>query len=159
MRIENSYNSEYFTKEQVEQGLHIKFIEFLLELDDYDRGGVHDIHMYKEEDAIIVEWCFKWYDKSIGNDRFEFLGEDDLVMTEVYLPDNSSVYVRNEDERKEVLEDWLKEHPTYKKDEWGRWYDESEVMNSEEFIKLSDEYNKKIDEKLRAELDNSSKEI
>ena len=126
MKIENSYNQEYFTREQVEQGLHLNFIKTLLDLDNYDRDGIHDIHMYKEEEAVIVEWCFKWYDKSIGNDRFEFLGEDDVVMTEVYLPDNSSVYVRNEDEEKEVLEDWLKEHPTWKKNSWGRWVDEEE---------------------------------
>ena len=153
MRIENSYNSEYFTKEQVEQGLHIKFIEFLLELDGYDRGGVHDIHMYKEDGAVIVEWCIKYYNKSISNDRFEFCGDDDVIMTEVYLPDNSSVYVRNEDEEKEVLEDWLKEHPTWKKNEWGRWYDENEQKEWEEWVKKNypdpeySEYAEVFDEK------------
>ena len=46
MKIENSYNQEYFTREQVEQGLHLNFIKTLLELDGYDRDGVHDIHIY-----------------------------------------------------------------------------------------------------------------
>lgn len=148
MKIENSYNSEYFNREKVEKGLHIKFIELLLELDENDYKGCHDIHLYREENAITVEWCYKWYDKSMGNDRFEFLGEDDVVMTEVFLPDNSSVYVKNADEEKEVLEDWLKEHPTYKKNEWGRWYDENEQKAWEEWVKKNcPEYAEVFDKK------------
>ena len=91
--------------------------------------------MYKEDEAVVVEWCYKWYDKSMGNDRFEFLGDDDTIMTEVYLPDNSSVYVKNEDEAKEILDDFLKEHPYYKKNEWGRWYNENEHKEWKEWFK------------------------
>ena len=34
------------------------------------------------------------------------------------------------DEADEVLPEWLAEHPTWKKNFWGRWYDDAECVPS-----------------------------
>ena len=56
-------------------------------------------------------------------------------MLEKIFPDNHYEYCFSEEEYKERLEDWLKEHPTYKQNQYGHWYDEREYDELKESLK------------------------
>ena len=137
-------NRYYFFPEQVERGEPEKLIKFLLdqskrESDSDDKNCFYnEIHVYQEDDAVLVEWTQHFFDEDYNDGSFEFIDTEHVVMKELRLPDNSYIYIHDYEEE-EVLKDWLKDHPTWVKDEWGRWYDKEEKerdqKNWEELLK------------------------
>lgn len=131
--MNNKYNLMYFSSEDIKNKLHTKLIETLFELSLKSDNEIVHIHTYTEEDAIIVEWCqhnpeFDDYDKN----TFSYVGEEECVMFEGQLPDRHYEYFHSEEEYKEVINDWLKEHPNYKQNQYGHWYDEDEYKSVQE---------------------------
>jgi len=103
-------NYQYFSKADVENGLHIKFIQFLLENFESEEYRV-DIHVYNEDcSAIVVEWNRQLWNHIDEMGKFEFVEGDELVMKEVTLPDNSYTYATSEEEAKELIDNWYKKH-------------------------------------------------
>ena len=102
-------NYQYFTKEEVDAGLHLKLINYLLGYNfDPNSHSQVEIHIYNEDcDAIYVEWA----DTSFG-EGFKYVDEDHAVLKELIFPDNHTEYVHDEDEE-EIYEEWLKESPQY----------------------------------------------
>lgn len=116
-------NRMYFSSDEVKKGNHLKLIETLLSLDS-DRTYC-DIHLYQEEDAIVVEWDNVYYSMSNESGRFVYLNPDEVVMKEVLLPDNTYQYIFPEEE-KELFSNFLQEHPEYEIGNFGRYTDTKE---------------------------------
>lgn len=126
--MDREYNSQAFTPEQVENGELKDLIDYLLNFNKKSEKSFMDIHITSDSYCIIVEWSEVHYDFQHECGRFQFVDGDEEVYKEVILPDNSSMFVPR-GEAENVLSEWLAEHPTWKKDFWGRWYDESECAH------------------------------
>lgn len=120
-------NSMYFSNEDIKNNLHTEFLNLLYKISLNSDSGVIHIHTYTELDGIIIEWCQhnEEFDDHSTN-TFRYIDYDEVVMLEKVFPDNHYEYCFNESEYKERLDDWLKEHPTYKQNQYGHWYDERE---------------------------------
>ena len=69
---------------------------------------------------FVVEWAqLPWSGKWGGH--FDYVDEDELIMRECILPDNTIIYCVDEEEYKERLDEWLKENPSYYRTPYGTW--------------------------------------
>ena len=91
---------------------------------DPDNTDYNDIHIYQEEVFLIIEWDRTPYSKEWGG-QWQYLEEDDVVMTEVYFPDNHCEYLFPQD-IEERLTEWHKEHPEWVKTPYGTWTNAAE---------------------------------
>ena len=126
MRFGKRYNSMAFTPEEVEKGKHLELIKFLVSCGD-DKS-FEEIHIITDGYCTIVEWYSNYYDDRI--EYFPFVDEDQEIMTIVDYPDNTTGYAKDDEEAKQMFDEWVREHPTYKQNEWGVWYDESQNLDS-----------------------------
>jgi len=78
------YNRQYFSKADVESGLHLKLIKFLLDNFESKEYRV-DIHVYHDDcGAIVVEWARQLWDHIDEMGKFVFLaGDEEIVKEEV----------------------------------------------------------------------------
>ncbi len=115
----------YFSHEDIEQGLHWDFLKVLLDYNQKSETRYNEIHIYPEDRALIIEWSNKPYKYDDG--KFVYVRSDDQkVMTEYFLPDNSSGWFDCEEEYSEYLNEWLKENPGWIKTNYGTWSNEIE---------------------------------
>jgi len=112
------YNSQSFTKEQVEVGLHLDLINYLLSYNKNSTDSYADIHVWSDSFCLTVDWVIVNYEDA-GVGRFEFVGSDQMIMTEYFFPDNHSELCYDEDDYNARLTDWLKENEDFYKDEDG----------------------------------------
>lgn len=149
------YNEKTFTPEEVKAGMVVEFVDFLMKQDiksnkvnERDSAGSYtNINITSEDSCYVtVQWC-----KVLFNDdspKFEFVNYDEHVGTVLELPDNSTILCWDEDDAKETLDEFLKEHPYYKKNEYGHWYNENEQKAWEEWLKKNNpEYAEVFDKK------------
>lgn len=100
------YNRQYFSKEDIKAGLHVKFIQFLLDNFETDEYRV-DMHVYHEDcGAIVVEWNRQLWDYIDEMGKFAFVGANECVMQEVEFPDGHYDYACSDEEAKEMLASW-----------------------------------------------------
>ena len=104
------YNRQYFSRDDIKAGLHIKFIQFLLDNFESEEYRV-DMHVYHEDcSAIVVEWVRVLWDHVDEMGKFAFVAEGEYVMQEVRLPDGHYEYAQSDEEAKELLEYWRRSH-------------------------------------------------
>jgi len=138
------YNEKTFTPEEVKAGMVIEFIDFLMkqdaksnEIKDKKRSsnyGYTNINIISSDGYYVtVQWCEVLFNDD--SPKFEFVNEGETVATVLELPDNSTILCWDEDDAKETLDEFLKEHPYYKKNEYGHWYNENEQKEWEEWVK------------------------
>lgn len=135
------YNEKAFTPEEVKAGMVGEFVDFLMKQDAKandvkersSTGGYTNINITSDSYCVIVQWCEVFFNDD--SPKFEFVNEGETVATVLELPDNSTVLCWDEDDAQEYLDDFLKEHPYYKKNEYGHWYDENEQKEWEEWVK------------------------
>lgn len=148
------YNEKAFTPEEVKAGMVGEFVDFLVKQDAKSNevkershtGGYTNINITSDSYCVIVQWCEVFFDDD--SPKFEFVDEGETVATVLELPDNSTVLCWDEDDAQEYLNEFLKEHPYYKKNEYGRWYDENEQKEWEEWIRKNrPEYAEAFDRK------------
>lgn len=95
-----------------------EFIAKLLDIDNEDT--FFDIHVYNEDKLVVLEYSQVPYDGSYGG-RFEYIDEDSEIVTNKYLPDGTWLQVHSDSEYEEQLVEFLRKHPNYKMNEWGKW--------------------------------------
>lgn len=101
----------------------LELIEYLLKINN---THYNDIRIKPEETGIyVVEWAQLPWSGDYGG-HFEYVGEDQVVMTDYTLPDNTTVRLLDDDEFKDYFNEWLKEHPGWVKTPYGTWTDEIE---------------------------------
>lgn len=126
----------YFNKAMIVAG---QFNSFLKELMDqsYDDGEYYnDIHIIPADcNAFTIEWIQLPWSHDYGG-SFEYVDDDQVVLREYEMPDGTYQYFETEDDKLEAVKDFLDLHPTYKQDQYGRWYDEAEVMALKEELDL-----------------------
>ena len=122
-----SVNRQYFSKEQVKNKEHYKLLDFLM--NESVGKQYNDIRIYPEDDIFIVEWSQEDWNNEYGfNGEFIYVEPGQVVMTEYQLPDNTHIFFEKEEEFEDYLKDWLKEHPGWKRDQYGLWHREEEEM-------------------------------
>ncbi len=129
-----SVNSMYF--ESLEEAM--KFIQVLHENSENDSTHYNDIHTYIEEHAYIVEWVQIPHDHAYGG-QFKFVDEDQDVMNYRSFPDDHAEWFLSEADYQDALEEWLKENPGWKQNQWGHWYNVEEQKAWEDSLEKAKE--------------------
>lgn len=138
MREYDHYNSEAFVPEEVKAGMVEELVSFLLKQDrkaqdvNFKAGNKHfsckDIHITSDGYCTIVEWCDK--DDVIG-ECFEFVGEGEQVMQWLTMPDNTSILCeKSKAAEDEVWNEWKAEHPKWKQDWAGEWFEDESLRGA-----------------------------
>lgn len=119
------YNSQAFTPEEVKKGLHLDLIKYLIDYNMKSQDYFNEIHITNDGYCTIVNWLHDSYSEKV--EEFRYISYDEEVMIRVELPDKSYQYVFTKEEAKETLDNWLKENPSWKQNEYGNWYNTEEV--------------------------------
>ena len=111
-------NYQAFTPEEVEKGLHYDLLNYLLLYNTKSESNYNEIHITSDGYCTVIEWDNIPYSKEWGG-KFEYVAEDEVVAKEFMFPDNHYELIYPDDEE-DILREWLKDNPEYKKDEYGR---------------------------------------
>ncbi len=131
------YNSQAFTPEEVEQGLHLDLLNYLLDHNKKNETQYYDIHITTDGYCTIIEWTDVDYDQKYGSEgKFEYVPYNGQVMLEYDFPDNHREMCYDEEDYKERLDEFLKENPGWVKTQYGTWTNEIE---NEKFKKMLEE--------------------
>ena len=109
-------NLQYFSKEDIENGTFTAFVKALVDFGQTSKTHYNDIHITSLDcKAVQVEWEeINWQHKQ-EEGEFVFLDADHAVFKEVIMPDNTSQYVLEDIDENQLIKEWLKEHPTWKR--------------------------------------------
>ena len=118
-------NSVAFTPEEVERGMLKELLDFLIEQNTKFEHSYNEIHICSDGVCQIVEWDKVPYSHEYGG-TFQYVDEDHLVVKEFNMPDGCYEWAVDDDMEKEIIDDYLKEHPEYYKDVFGRWRNKEE---------------------------------
>ena len=113
--MKTEYNSQAFIPEEVEQGLVNKLIEYFLFFNKTSKDHYIDFHVTTDSYCTIVEWTDVPYNHEWGG-SFEYVQEDEYVVHDLELPDGTYVRSTNKIEDKEIIDDFMAEHPDYQYD-------------------------------------------
>ena len=107
-------NSQYFSEADVKSGLMTRFIAELC-AQSYSAEDTKNHILIEPEDlgAFSVNWIQSSWKHDSEYPSFEEVGCDEKVVYQVILPDNSIYWVEDEDEEREVLTQWQKDHPAW----------------------------------------------
>lgn len=103
------FNSKSFSPEEVEKGLHLDLIKYLLEYNSKAENCYEDIHITTDGYCLIVEWCEKSFDEACQDGGFEYVDYNQVIMTDVRFPDKHHEYLED-DEMEERANEWLEEN-------------------------------------------------
>ena len=148
--MNREYNYQAFTPDEVEQGLHLDLVNYLLDHNKKNENQYYDIHITTDGYCIIIEWTDVSYDKHLGPEgKFEYVPGNGYVMIEKHFPDGHYDYFGSEEEFEEVLKDWLKENPGWVKTPYGTWTNEIENEKFKKELEKQEKENKKSEEGLK----------
>lgn len=122
----NRINSQTFSEAEVSSGAMSNFIKILCDLCYSEKPGApsaiyNDIRIHPSDcGSFVVEWVQLPWDGKWGG-QFGYVDEDELIMRECILPDNTIIYCVDEEDYKERLDEWLKENPSYYRTPYGTW--------------------------------------
>lgn len=125
-----------FSKKDQEKGLHLKFLNYLLEFNRESDDHYVEI-LIKPEDCnfLTIEWIENYYEtEEEYSTHYKPVSTDQYVMMEFEFPDGHYEYVESYEQGNELLQEWLKENPGWEKTGYGRW------VNKEENEKLLKEF-------------------
>ena len=120
MFTNTSVNSVAFTPEDVQKNLHLDLINYLLSFNQKSENSFFDIHITTDGFCTIVEFANITRGINDTSEGFVYMDEDHYLLRRVEFPDGHYDYF-NDDAAEEVFNNWLREHPGWKKDEFGRW--------------------------------------
>lgn len=138
--MERQYNYQAFTPEEVEEGLHLDLLNYLLEHNKKNETQYYDIHITSDGYCTIIEWIDVRYDKIFGEENhFEFVPYNGCVMLEYSFPDDHREFCYDEQDYKERLDEFLKENPGWIKGQFGNWVNELENNSYSEMAETDKE--------------------
>ena len=125
--MERDYNRQSFTPEEVEKGLHLDLLNYLLDHNKKSETQYYDIHITTDGYCTIIEWKDVNYNQDYGPEgKFEYVPYNGQVMLEFTFPDNHIEMCYDEEDYKERLDEFLKENPGWVKTHYGTWTNEIE---------------------------------
>ena len=128
-----------FSRKDQEKGLHLKFLNYLLEFNKESDDHFVEILIKPEEcNFLTIEWIENYYEtEDEYSTHYKPVSTDQYVMMDYEFPDGHYEYVESYEQGNELLQEWLKENPGWEKTEYGRW------VNKEETEKLLKEFEDK----------------
>ena len=128
-----------FSRKDQEKGLHLKFLNYLLEFNKESDDHFVEILIKPEEcNFLTIEWIENYYEtEDEYSIHYKPVSTDQYVMMDYEFPDGHYEYVESYEQGNELLQEWLKENPGWEKTEYGRW------VNKEETEKLLKEFEDK----------------
>lgn len=139
-----SINSLTFDATKPNERKHFEaFLKTLIDYNaDFDNDHFNDIHIKQEENLIVLEWMQIPYSHEWGG-TWQFVGEDEVIMKEVYFPDNHCEY-RFPEEAEDAIKDWINEQAAkgeiWEKTPYGTW---TNITENERFRKMQEEEQEK----------------
>lgn len=107
-------NEFFFGSEDVKKGLDKEFVNYLMDLSHKLNDGFLDIRVVNEDLGAVVVYYFKRYwDEKIDCDKFAPTDENRIVVDRVDFPDGHYDYFEDEELKKEVIEEFLRNNPNY----------------------------------------------
>ena len=149
--MERNYNETVFDPEEGE--LLEDLVNYLLETNKKSERFYYDIHIMTDGCCDIVQWVSVPYDEPY-NGEFVYKEEDDVIMKEVWFPDNHCEYLFP-DEVEDRLKEWNKIKDAEPKDycmpdEEEGWCEDcklsSKPLDEDELDKLINDICKRFDE-------------
>ena len=122
------YNEIVLKPEEVNNGLLTKWINFLTETSKELANSYYDIHITSDGYCTMIQFNDVSFDPTQESGKFEFVDYDEQVMKEVEMPDGTCQYIFREEDSEEVIKEFLKEHPNYYKNQFGRWVNKDEEI-------------------------------
>lgn len=119
-------NSKVFLPEEVEKGLHLDLINYLIEYNKKSDKYYHEFMVTTDSYCTIVNWVDRRYDGEDYNGHFELLKDDQRIVREVYFPDNHYELLP-EDEIEDFAEEFLENNEDLAKE----WYFDKNIKNFE----------------------------
>ena len=120
--METNYMT-FSTKDQ-EKGLHLKFLNYLLEFNRESNDHFVEILIKPEEcNFLTIEWIENYYETEAEySTHYKPVSTDQYVMMDYQFPDGHYEYVESYEQGNELLKEWLKENPGWERlnmvDEW-----------------------------------------
>lgn len=135
-------NSQYFSREAVKNGDLAEYVGVLMK-QCYSKGGEHyNEILIRPEDcgAFVVESVqIPWGEE--GRGRFEYVGEEQVVLTEYVFPDAHVEFLHDEGEYEDHLRVFLKEEReagvVWERNQFGHWYNKTQQEAWEKQLKES----------------------
>ena len=132
--MKTEYNSQAFTPEEVDEGLHLDLLNYLLDHNRKAKEQYYDIHITSDGYCTIIEWIDVNYNNKYGDEgEFKFVPSNGCIMLEKFFPDNHSEMCYDEEDFEERLKEFLEQHPGWVKGPFGNWTNEIE---NEKFRKM-----------------------
>ena len=138
--LSKDYNSVAFTPEEVKKGLHSDLINYLVNYNTQNKSDdYYEIHITSDGYCMIIEFDKIPYDHAYGG-TFKYVDEfnGDIIMKECYFPDNHTEICYDDEDFKERLDNWLKENPGWRKNEYGSWYNEEDQKAWKKYLEDKD---------------------
>ena len=136
--MKRSYNTQAFTPEEVKKGLAQDLLNYLLDYNKKNTEQYYDIHITSDGYCTIIEWVDVMYTSKYGEDgKFQFVDYDEYVMKEFTFPDNHTEMCYSEEDAEQRLQEWLKDNPSWVKNEWGCWTNELENERARKMLEDS----------------------
>ena len=118
-------NSMAFTPVETKQGMVMDLLSYLLGFNAKSEDHYCDVHVTSDGYCTIVEWAVVPCDGSYGG-KFEYVDEDQYVTNEVRFPDGHYEYVPSKEEGDEMVAEWVKANPGWRKNQNGVWTNDEE---------------------------------
>lgn len=120
------FNTMTFSQKEVETGLHKPLLDYLIQYYSANAEDTfNDIHITSDGECLIIQWVQVPYDRSYGGE-FQYIEEDECIMREVILPDNSSTHIYADEDPEEIINLWLQENPGWERGPYGGWVNTAE---------------------------------
>ena len=116
-------NTQSFTPEQVKKGLMVGFLQQLIKLQTEicNNNKSMEILITTDGYCTIIEW-----DDCQDGEHFKFIDSEHEIVKELRFPDNHCEYVFDEENEKDVWDEWIKNNPGWVKTPYGNWTNEIE---------------------------------
>jgi len=130
--MKTDYNSIAFTPDEVERGLLKGLLDYIVTYNTNNKDRYFDTHIWNDGYSTVVEFIDRSYDFDYDCGRFEYVADNQKVMTEVILPDEhiEIVYPGSEDK---VYKEWLDNNPGWRKNSFGIWTNTPESLDKEDY--------------------------
>lgn len=102
------FNSQEFSREETEQGLHLDFIKCLIDMTLKSNASRNDMHIWFDGETFVVDWTNIPYKYEFDYGSFRYVKPEDKVVHEYHTPYGETVYLENDDEYNDYIAEYEK---------------------------------------------------
>lgn len=110
---------EFDMRDEKERESFKRLLDVLIDYGVKSDWGSNDIHLLLDpEGVMILEWEQVPHSGDYGG-RFAHVDEDEVILKEYRLPDNSIELIRDAAEKREIQENWITHNPDWYVNAYG----------------------------------------